>query len=252
MRRIIMPLLGGLLAAVICPAQSVWVGAVTGTNQFNFSPNWVNGEFTNLGSTSQLALYNHSAGDIFSNLDLIVGFVNPPSVAPYIIGVQAYKDVGNVDSNNNISTGPGTSYSVDLMPGGPTQLNSGKASAVLPQFPGLSPSEQTSNFDAAEAKAGITQTNGYALYVYDLSAYANNFGDYGLLDITFGSGITQGAVAFGWGCGGSGCSTDYTSVATQSGFAGSGSSPVPEPGTLVLLGSSLVALGVWKRRRRPV
>jgi hypothetical protein len=246
-------LLSAMAVATLCPAQSLWVGAVTGTNQFNFSPNYVGGEFTNLGSANQLAFYDHSGGDSFSTLDLILGFVNPPVAPPTITGVRAYTNVGNVDGGNNISAGPGTPYAVNIGPTGPTQLNSGKANAVLTGMPGLSPSESTSNYDVAEAQDGITQTGGYALYVYNLSAYAGNFGDYGLLDITFGPGIPKGTVIFGWGCGGSGCSSDYTSVATQSAFASQGPpTTVPEPGSITLLGigSAAVMLGLWKRKRQ--
>jgi hypothetical protein len=129
-------------------------------------------------------------------------------------------------------------------------LNSGKVNAVLPSLPGISDSVSTSNYDLAETQDGITQTGGYALYVYNLSAYASSFSDYGLLDITFGgAGLPKGTVALGWGCGGTSCGSDYTSVNTQSGFAPSAGTSVPEPASVVLFGTVvLLTLRLWKNR----
>jgi hypothetical protein len=240
-----------MIAAVasLCSAQSLWVGDVTGTNDFNFSPGYAGGEFTASGN-GQLAFYDHSGSDSLTSLDLIVAFVNPPATPPNIIGVEVYTNVGNVDGSDNISAGAGTSHVVNLSPSGPTQLNSGKVADVLPGMPGISNSESTSNFDVAETKDGITQTGGYALYVYNLSAYASSFGDYGLLEITFGAGVAQGAVALGWGCGGASCADDYTSVATQSAFVDQKpGNTVPEPASVVLFGTvGLLTLRLWRNR----
>ncbi len=147
------------------------MGTVTGANTFNFTPGYVGGEATDLGSTNQLAFYDHSGSDSFTHLDLILGFVNPPATPPDITGVTAYTNVGNVNGSRNISAGAGTSHTgLNITPSGPTQLNSGKVNAVLlSAMPGISNSEQTSNYDAAETKDGITQTGGYALYAYNLA-----------------------------------------------------------------------------------
>lgn len=244
--------LSALAVASVGSAQSLWVGAVTGTNQFSFTPGYISGEATDLGSTSQIAFYDHGS-DSFTDLDLILGFVNPPASPPNITAVTVYTSVGNVDSHSNISTGSGTAHTgLNIAPSGPTQLNSGKVNAVLTGMPGISNSEQTSNYDAAETHAGITQTGGYALYAYNLNAFASSFSN-GLLDIVFSSGIPKGTVAFGWGCGGSACGSDYTSVWTQSGFASRNGplSSVPEPISATLLGTvSVLTIGLWRRKRQ--
>jgi hypothetical protein len=237
----------------VTSAQSLWVGKATSSNTYNFTPGYVSSELTDVGSSTHFAFYDHSNGDSFTQLDLILAFVNPPVTAPSITGVKAYSNVGNVDGSNNVTASGGTASSVNITPSGPTQLNSGKVNgtALNATMPGINDSEQTSNYDTAETKDGITQTGGYALYVYNLSAYAAGFGDYGLLDLTF-NGLPKGAIALGWGCGGTGCSTDYTSVFTQSGFASTGgsSSSVPEPFSLVLLGTAALAAFGLRRNSR--
>ncbi len=235
-------------------AQSLWVGSVTGTNAFNFTPGYVGGELTNIGSSNQLAFYNHSNGGAFTQLDLILAFVNPPVTAPSITAVETYTNVGNVNGSGNISASSGASHTVSIAPSGPTQLNSGKVNSTSlgSSAPGISNSEQTSNYNSAETKDGITQTGGYSLYVYNLNSYAANFGDYGLLDLTF-SNMPKGTIALGWGCGGTNCKTDYTSIFTQSGFASNGTpvSPVPEPVSLLLLGTAAVAVIGIRRKNQP-
>jgi hypothetical protein len=244
------------VSAVLGSAQSLWVGAATGANTFNFSPTFFNGELTNLGSPNQLALYDHSATDSLKQLDLILAFVNAPASIS-ITGVKAYSNVGNVNGSNNISAGSGTFTATSIAATNSAVYTNGSSqdayTAIGTGAKGLgTPSENFSNFSGAEASIGITATS-YYLYEYNLNSFASGFGDYGLLDLTFSGTLPQGAIGIGWGCGSlNNCNAQYNSVFTQSGFAGGGgSTPVPEPSSLILLGTVFLALlGIWQRKSK--
>jgi hypothetical protein len=246
------------VSAVLGSAQSLWVGAATGTNTFNFSPTFFNNELTNLGSPNQLALYDHSATDSLRQLDLILAFVNAPASIT-ITGVRAYNNVGNVNGSNNISAGSSTFTATSIAATNSATYTSGSSqdayTALGTGAAGMgTPSEHFGNFSGAEASVGITATRFY-LYEYNLNSFAASFGNYGLLDLTFSGTLPQGAIAIGWGCGSlNNCNSQFNSVFTQSGFAGGGSPPpssIPEPSSIILMGSVFLAiLGFWQRKNK--
>lgn len=238
-------------------AQTLWVGAVTGTNSFNFSPTFFNNEGTNLGtSPNQVAFYDHSATDTFKQLDLIV--VVPNAAASLTItGVNSYVNVGNVNGSNNISgVTPSSTKLTSISPFASATYSNGSSqdayTAIGTGAKGQgTPSENFSNFSGAEASIGINATSFYE-YEYNLNSFAGGFGDYGLLDITFSGALPKGAIVIGWGCGSKyGCTPQYNSVFTQSGVVGGNSqSAVPEPLSIFLLGTvALVAVGIGKTRK---
>jgi hypothetical protein len=267
------------VSAALGSAQSIWVGAVTGTKTFNFSPTYFSGELTNLSSptANQLALYTHTNGDTgLLQWDLILAFVNGSNssgpvtspAAPTITSVTGYSNVGNVDGSNNITlSSTHTATATAITPSSSatmTVLNSNgmnqDAYTVLGQPNGQgSPSENWSNYTGVESHIGITATS-FTLYEYSLNSFASYLGNYGLLDITFNTTLPQGAIGIGFGCAvTSGCSSSNNrdnSVFTQSGFAassggGSTQGTVPEPSSIILMGTVFLAiLGIWQRKNK--
>ena len=239
-------------------AQSMWVGAVTGANTFNFSPTFCCGNEATKISPTTAAMYDHSATDSFKQLDLILAIPNAPATIT-LTSIAAYTNVGNVPGNNTISAGSPNSTTATSISAFNTAVytNGSSQDAYTALGTGAAgqgtPSENFTNFAAADAAAGITATAFY-LYEYNLNSFANNFGHYGLLNITFSAPLPNGTIAIGWGCGSTnGCSPQYNSVFTQSGIAAGtvSLSAVPEPSAVILLGTvSLVILRLWKGKRR--
>ncbi len=265
-----------LAVAGSASAQNIWVGKVNSGTSFNFSPNFINNELTNVGQTSSLAFYTHTNGDTgLAAWDLILAFVNGTNIsgtvtapaAPTITSVAAYSNVGNVNGSGNITltsahTPTPTSISMSATATMTASNSNGKNQDAytvlgLPNGQG-SPSENWTNYSGADAAAGVgIIASSFTLYEYNLSAYASTLGNYGLLNLTFsGGGLPDGAIAIGFGCSTSTCGkhdTQDNSIFTQSGIVDTPGTQaaVPEPASVILLGTvSAVVLLAWKRKNR--
>jgi PEP-CTERM motif len=113
-------------------------------------------------------------------------------------------------------------------------------------------SESFTNWSAADlAVAGIT-ANGFGIVVYELFNTSLTGG--GSVTINFSSNLPLGTFAVAYGCSGAtgangacpGMNT-FSTPFTQSGMV---NTVVPEPTSLVLLGSGLIAAGALRRRKK--
>jgi hypothetical protein len=192
------------------------------------------------------------SGDVLDIFQTSGGATIP---APQLLILGVPNDPTNLFATNPIT---GVTY-VNPYPGGTSTAGSSPSFSFandmtsgedVYSFLGLSGNSSNSftNWSAADANInGITASN---FGIYELSLSGASLGPKGLINILFASGslpLGTFAVAYGTG-GGKTFDTPFTEAGLTANTT-SGTSAVPEPGTLLLVGTGLLAAAVGLRRR---
>ncbi|WP_224981889.1 PEP-CTERM sorting domain-containing protein [Geomonas agri] len=163
-------------------------------------------------------------------------------------------------SSITLSTGTGALGGTDFY-GGTWNTSTGFAGKFntekvdLYSWMGLVPSGNASNnfgnwHDADLAVNGI-DASFFAIFVYSLNGTGISGGE--TIDVTFSDPLANGTfvVAYGQAYVGNGPDPGIHSFTTPFTEAGlTHTPPVPEPGTMILLGTGFLGLAIWGKRRR--
>jgi hypothetical protein len=226
------------------------------------APNEVNG----LGP-STFDLYQQSNGaDSLNPILLIFGVPNnPTNTIGNVTGAQLYNPyplgVGGSVQNLTVTIGTGTGEYGLIVPS--TGANAGLAGEMTSANPGngkgvydflglggagVDHSNSFTNWAGADsAVMGITADN-FSIYVFtvDLTGTTGGFGGNDLIDVDIGN-MPNGTFVVGYGDDGT---KAYVNPFTEAGLIDTPPVTAPEPASLALLGTSLLAAGVLSRRRR--
>lgn len=242
-------------------------------------PNLYNGETIGLNSNA-LTIYDQGAASHTTDPTIIlliaipnstsgapaissvsVGFVNPPASGPPSGSPSGTLGGTNVLGGSwNTSTGLGGNNGGKLTSTFPPKSGSVYPVAGLPTGAGGASSESFGNFQTWDANApgiGITvdpTTGFFGVFAYTITGVSLGQGQYLIVNFA-GSGLPLGTFAVGFSCetGDIQCATKgltgdiYSTPFTHAGLVDSG--PTPEPASLALLGTGILALGTAVRRR---
>ncbi len=112
-------------------------------------------------------------------------------------------------------------------------------------------SESFTNWSAAELAVNGITANGFGIFVFELFNTGLTGG--GTVTVDFSSPLPLGTFAVAYGCSGTGANgkcpgkNTFTTPFTQSGLV---TQVVPEPASLFLFGSGMLALGALRRRQK--
>ena len=216
----------------------------------------------NLISATDFDVYQNAAGanTLSQPLLVILGIPNYSGAAPTIASVTAYSPYAGVNTGGTSLSGANFGVAGSAFFGG-TWTPGGNAVASLTTgeeaysdlgLANANNSNSFTNWAAVDAAYGVTATS-FGLYVYAINA---DLAANGLFDITLANSLPTGTFAIAYGCQGeANSSTDectvnpnsYNTPFTEAGGVGVGT--VPEPGTLVLVGSGMMGFGMAARRR---
>ena len=211
------------------------------------APNEVNG----LGA-SHFDLYQQSNGaDSLNPVLLIFGVPNnPTNTIGNITGAQLYDPYpGGAPQSLPIQAGS-TAYGLNVPNTGLAgEMTSGDVYTFLGLGgAGVDKSNSFKNWaDADSAVNGITAAN-FSIYVFtlDLTGATGGFGGNDLINVDI-SNMPNGTFVVGYG---ETSDHAYVNPFTEAGLTDAPPTSVPEPASLVLLGTSLLTAGVLSRRRR--
>jgi len=229
-------------------------GAATGPCQYLYQ----NHTEVNGVGPSGFDLYQESNGAPSLNPVLLIFGVpnNPTNTIGSVTGAQLYYPypLGVGGSAQNLTVTIGTSdYGLSVPSSGPNAGLFGEmTSSDVYSFlgvggSGVDKSNSFTNWAGADAAVmGITATN-FSIYVFtvDLTGATGGFGGNDLINVDI-SNMPNGTFAVGYGEAGG---KAYVNPFTEAGLIDTPPVNAPEPASLLLLGTGLLAAGVLSRRR---